>query len=86
MKLADKNGQLVNVNKTYTHPELWITDDASLTNANDICLVKLNESLTFGPRIQQVTLPPADYPFADQTQVSVLGWGAKVSVSLESYR
>lgn len=73
-----KGGSLVTTALKVLHPEWEVSDDAGLTHPNDICLVKLEKSLEFTKRIQPVTLAPADYIFEKPTQVSMLGWGAKV--------
>ncbi|KAL0273608.1 UNVERIFIED_CONTAM: hypothetical protein PYX00_006241 [Menopon gallinae] len=42
---------------------------------NDICLVKLSRPFVIKDSIQQITLPPQDWPIFSGDKVTITGWG-----------
>jgi len=70
--LGDGTEQLIPVSD-YRYP----SDFAESTNYNDIAIVLLSSTITFGPKIGPICLP---YNFANQdftgTTVQIMGWGS----------
>ncbi|KAK6618757.1 hypothetical protein RUM43_013148 [Polyplax serrata] len=54
------------IHQNYSSKDNWI---------NDACLLKVKEPFVYGERVQQVTLPPQDWPINDGDLLNVTGWG-----------
>lgn len=67
---VDEGGKLYDVEKIIVHEEY-----SNITSDYDVCLLKLNESLTFGPKVAKVSLPGDVVTVKKGTLLNVTGWG-----------
>ncbi|XP_047999661.1 chymotrypsinogen B-like [Leguminivora glycinivorella] len=66
----DRSVSLIHPREKFCHPAY-----SAAGNGNDICLLKLNDTLTFGDKVAKITLPEADLVVNAGTLLNVTGWG-----------
>ena len=64
-------GQLISISEVFNHPNYTLDG-----LRNDIAVIKLKESLTFGPDVQPACLPPGDLKLRHNEDCWTSGWGA----------
>lgn len=69
--IRNSAGNLINIIRIAEHPQY---DDWTLDN--DVVVMRLASSYTFGPTIRAAVLPPPNYVVPDRDLVVVTGWGS----------
>lgn len=76
---VDEGGKLYDVEKIIIHEKY-----SNVTEDYDICILKLNESLTFGPKVNKVALTGNIVKLKKGLSLNATGWGyTQVRLKLE---
>lgn len=67
---VNEGGKLYDVEKIISHEKY-----SDKTNDYDVCILKLNESLTFGPTVAKVLLTGNIVKLKKGTPLNTTGWG-----------
>ncbi|CAH0595197.1 unnamed protein product [Chrysodeixis includens] len=67
---VDEGGKLYDVEKKIIHPKY-----NNLTSDYDICILKLNESLSFGPKVNKIALNDRKVKLRSRVMLNATGWG-----------
>lgn len=74
----NKGGKLYDIEKKIIHPKY-----NNLTSDYDICILKLNESLIFGPKVNKIALNDRKVKLRSRVMLNATGWGyTQVSKSI----